>query len=110
MPTERKLSSLKSGLAGPCLTRNESILSFVPDGWPITSSVRYHALALSLRVGGGTILPTRRRRGRGTPAPAALDRLITDDRHGGEAQRSMRHGGDAQRSVRHGGEAQRSMR
>jgi hypothetical protein len=43
-------------------------------GWlPIPSSVRYHALALSLRVGGGTILPTRRRRGRSTPAPAALD-------------------------------------
>ncbi len=30
------------------------------SGWPIPSSVRYHALALSLRVGGGTILPTRR--------------------------------------------------
>ena len=50
-----------------------------PGGWPIPSSVRYHALALSLRVGGGTILPTRRRRGRSTPAPAALDRLLTDD-------------------------------
>ncbi len=35
--------------------------------------MRYHALALSLRVGGGTILPTRRRRGRSTPASAALD-------------------------------------
>ena len=45
-----------------------------PGGWPIPSSVRYHALALSLRVGGGTILPTRRRRGRSTPAPATLDR------------------------------------
>ena len=39
-----------------------------PGGWPIPSSVRYHALALSLRVGGGTKLPTRRRRGRSTPA------------------------------------------
>ena len=40
-----------------------------PAGWPTPSSVRYHALALCLRVGGGTILPTRRRRGRSTPAP-----------------------------------------
>ncbi len=47
-----------------------------------------------------TILPTRRRRGRGTPAPAALDRLITDNRLGGEAQRSVRHRGEAQRSMR----------
>ena len=38
-----------------------------------------NALALSLRVGGGTILPTRRRRGRSTPAPAALDPRIDAD-------------------------------
>ena len=49
-----------------------------PGGWPIPSSVRYHALALSLRVGGGTILPTRRRRGSSTPAPVTLDLYTTD--------------------------------
>ena len=60
-----------------------------PGGWPIPSSVRYHALALSLRVGGGTILPTRRRRGRSTPAPvprtdgpsAPLTSTADDPRH-----------------------------
>ena len=29
-----------------------------PADWPIPSSVRYHALALCLRVGDGTILPS----------------------------------------------------
>jgi hypothetical protein len=71
--TQRKLRAFRNcWLLKRCDSR-------CPGGWPIPSSVRYHALALSLRVGGGTILPTRRRRGRGTPAPAALDRLITDD-------------------------------
>ena len=44
---------------------NESILSFVP-GLADTQICSLSALALSLRVGGGTILPTRHRRGRST--------------------------------------------
>jgi hypothetical protein len=60
-------------------------------GWlPMPRSVRYHALALSLRVGGGTILPTRRRRGRSTPAPAALDGPCSTDRVTRGVERMLR--------------------
>ena len=79
----------------------------VPGRLPIPSSVRYHALALCLRVGGGTILPTRRRRGRSTPAPAALDQQHRHGDHGG-AQSSRTddhtHGGDHGGDHTHGGD------